>query len=76
MKIGTKELKAKPATKYFDHGYFSFKTVEKELSYKITILDKRRTPFLISDYKPVRDIKQLKDLLAVKTVDQLTELAQ
>jgi len=76
MKIGTPELKTKPATKYFDHGYFSFKTVNKELFYGTTIYDQRRNPFLFSEYKPVKDLQHLKDLLAIKTIDQLMGLAQ
>lgn len=36
MKLEELGLKTKPATKYKDHLYISFKTVNKELFYKIT----------------------------------------
>lgn len=71
MKIGTPELKNKPATKYFDHGYFSFKTVDKELFYGVTIYDQKKTPFLFSEYKPVKDIEHLKQLLSIKTYTEV-----
>ena len=72
MKIGTPELKVKPATKYFDGGYISFKTVNKELSYKITGITKTRQFSICSD--KVKDFQQLKDLLAIKNVKQAIEV--
>lgn len=71
MKIGTPELKTKPATKYFDHGYYQFKTISKVLYYQIVIFDQRRNPFLFSDWKEVKDSQYLKDIFATKSVNEV-----
>lgn len=70
MKIGTPELKTKPATKYFEGGYISFKTQDKELFYKVVRVTKTRQGTLISG--KVENEEELKALLAVKTLTDIT----
>lgn len=67
MKIGTPELKVKPATKYFDGGYVRFATVNKELFYQTIIYDDKRSPFPFNNLTIVKDAEHLKSLLATKT---------
>lgn len=74
MKIGTPELKTKPATKYFDHGYIQFKTEVKILSYRIVLFDRRKNPFLFSGWREVRSEQHLKDLFAIKSVNEVVEV--
>ena len=75
MKIGTPELKTKPATKYFDHGYIAFNTVNKELFFKVMVFDDRRNPVPVHDKSlPVSDSEHLKTLLSIKTRQQILEL--
>ena len=72
MKIGTPELKVKPSTKCFDHGYYSFSTVNKELFYQVTLFNDERTPAKIFDKpRPVKDAEHLKQLLTTKTREQV-----
>jgi len=71
MKIGTTELKTKPATKYFDHGYISFSTVNKELFYKVTCFESSRNQFTLINKSPVKDVQQLEQLLKTKTIKEI-----
>lgn len=64
------KIDKKPMTKYFDHGYIQFKTVSKTLRYQLVIFDQRKNPFLFSSWKDVKDEQHLKDLLAIKTVNE------
>ena len=74
MKLAELGLKTKPETKYFDHGYTSFSTVNKNLFYSITVwsLDKTLQTTIIKD-KEVKDIIHLNDILAIKSVAQAVE---
>ena len=76
MKLSELGLKTKPATKYFDHGQISFKTENKNLFYSILVwsLDKSMRTTII-DNKEVKDITQLNDILAIKSVAQAVELS-
>ena len=71
MKLAELGLKTKPATKYFDGGYYKFKTVSKVLYYQIVIFDQRRNPFLFSDWNEVKDFQHLKDILATKSINEV-----
>lgn len=71
MKLADLGLKTKPETKYFAKGYVSFKTQNKELLYQITFFDQQKNPFLYSKWKPVNDSGHLKDLLTIKSVNEV-----
>lgn len=70
MKIGTPELKTKPATKYFDGGYVKFSTDNKELSYQIWIYKDKTLLMKLEDGK-VKDQEHLTKLLTIKTKTEL-----
>lgn len=75
MKIGTPELKTKPATKYGDHFYIAFSTVNKELFYKIMLFSDGRDPVsLFTTPRSVKDETHLKQLLSIKTREKLLEV--
>ena len=78
MKIGTPELKSKPATKYFEFGFIAFKTVNKELFFEIIVWsgDRNRATHSPLGSGPVKDMDHLKDLLAIKNVKRAVELVQ
>lgn len=68
MKIGTPELKTKPATKYFDGGYIRFYTVDKTLWYAIHRVTKTSNQSL-SGGTVTNDV-HLKQLLAIKNLSE------
>lgn len=70
MKIGTPELKTKPATKYFDGGYIRFFTVNKELSYQIWVW-KDKTLLMMMVSGKVKDKDHLDYLMKIKTKAEL-----
>ena len=70
MKIGTPELKVKPATKYFDGGYVRFFTVDKELFYEVFRVTKSTLSSL--DGGRVLNKEHLDQLLGIKTITECT----
>lgn len=74
MKIGTPELKTKPATKYFEHGYVSFHTENKELFYKVYRVTKTNQALI--EKGKIIDENHLKALLALKSIDGFVRAMQ
>ena len=74
MKLADLGLKTKPATKYFDHGYISFKTFEKELYYSFSHWTLDKKTLWSSVFAKVKNREQLNNLLAIKTVNQALEM--
>lgn len=70
MKIGTPELKTKPATKYFEHGWVSFSTSNKELYYEVVSMTKGRKATL--DGGLVLNKEHLDQLLSIKSLKECT----
>ena len=61
---------AKPQTKYFDGGYIQFRTREGQLFYRV-VFSTKQTQFPFNQWTKVIDENYLKQLLAVKTRDEL-----
>lgn len=70
MKIGTPELKTKPATKYFDGGYVRFFTVDRELFYEVFSVTKTTLSSL--DGGKVLNKEHLDQLLSIKSLKECT----
>ena len=64
MKIGTPELKVKPATKYFAGGYISFRTLNKELFFAIHAVGRAYEGEIIKG--SVKSTEQLDQLMEIK----------
>ncbi|KKQ99343.1 MAG: hypothetical protein UT24_C0024G0018 [Candidatus Woesebacteria bacterium GW2011_GWB1_39_12] len=65
MKIGTPEMPKKPLTKYKDHLYIGFKTVQKELFYNLTFFQTKSLQ-VRTQYLPVRDMEHFNQIMAIK----------
>lgn len=77
MKIGTPELKTKPMTKNFDHGYISFKTISKELFFRVTLFDEKKDFFLLTnEWHDVENEDHLELLLSVKTREDILTITK
>ena len=72
MKLADLGLKTKPATKYVEGGFISFRTENKELFYKIVVVTKTKRWTL--DVGVVADKSHLDVLLGGKTIKQYMEL--
>ena len=72
MKLAELGLKTKPATKYFEHGYVKFYTVNKNLFFEIHEVTKAWSGSISAG--EVKDIQHLNNLLAIKTVQQAVDL--
>ena len=68
MKLVELGLKTKPATKYFDGGYYKFLTVNGELWYEVHYVKKSGTGLCWSDR--VKDNEQLGQMMKVKTMQE------
>lgn len=66
-------LKNKPSTKYFDHGWISFSTTDKELYYAICIWSADKTHLSIYAQGSILSKEQLDGFLSAKTFDKVRE---
>lgn len=72
MKLQELGLKTKPATKYFEGGYVKFYTVNKTLFFEIHQVTKEYSGSISAG--SIQDQKHLKDLLAIKSVNEAVNL--
>ena len=72
MKLVDLGLKVKPSTKYFEHGYVKFYTVNKTLFFEIFQVTKEWSGSISAG--SIQDEQHLKDLLAIKSVNEAVNL--
>ena len=70
MKLSELGLKTKPATHYFEFGWVSFSTDNKELYYEVVAMTKGRKTTL--DGGLVLNKEHLEQLLAIKSLKECT----
>ncbi len=73
MKLAELGLKTKPATKYFDHGWVSFSTANKELYYAVCLWSADKTTLSIYAQGMIRKQSQYDGMMNAKTFDQVRE---